>query len=127
MSYEQKDASNHQELAEPVAGIWIALISLPLGAGFASHAVLLTWTLFRELYCRAYHASAPALCVYISGDFRPDLVLILLASLTVYVPVHLIWFRRLTRRSHFRTIILLGVILALIWLASKALPGEYEA
>ncbi len=85
------------------------------------------WSLFRELYCRAWHQSSPVLCHYIDWEFRPDLVVVAIVALIAYAIVHFWRLRRVSLRTH--VIVLAGLWLTslLVLVLARLLPGKWEA
>jgi hypothetical protein len=126
----EKDLRECQNKSSQVArptGLWISLLSFPLATFFVTTGLTGLWFLFRELYCRAYHKSAYILCYWCSDDFRPDALWIFLASLAAYLIIHFWWLRKLSRRTHFATLLSLGLLWALVYSVRDLVPGKWEA
>lgn len=91
------------------------------------------WCLFRELYCRANyavrteHQLTNILCTYFDWEFRPDAMLVFVATLFMYAIIHFWWLRRLSRRSHFLTLLSLALAWGLAFSTRWLVPGPWEA
>ena len=85
------------------------------------------WSLFRELYCRAWHQSAPLLCHRIDWEFPLDLLLVAIVALIAYAIVHFWRLRRLSLRTHITVLGGLWLACLVAMVLSRLVPGEWEA
>jgi len=106
---------------------WLLLLTFPLCAFFLCTGLATLWSLFRELYCRAYHETSYILCHYIDWEFRADIALIFFVSLPLYAIFHFWWMRRLSRRALIVSLVSLGMVWAVIAIAPRLIPGKFEA
>ena len=97
------------------AGIILSFLIFLFEAFASTVTTIIGWNFLRELYCSVYQKSAFLLCQIIESEFRPDLILLTVATLFIYSFVYFYKLRKRTLRTHIAiSATLLGIVFAVI-------------